>query len=78
MLRLLKIYLHLTVALKGGVVTPKEIVDAYINANRALFDAQKENFIKDLQAAKILGTSPEDFLYERMNRIVSGKEKEAF
>jgi hypothetical protein len=28
-------------SLKGGVVTPEEIVDAYINANRALFAAKK-------------------------------------
>ena len=28
--------------LKGGVTTPEEIFDAYINANEALFDT-KEN-----------------------------------
>ena len=31
------------VALKGGPIEPREIVDAYINANRALFGC-KENF----------------------------------
>jgi hypothetical protein len=35
-----KIYLK-DHTLKGGVVTPEEIVDAYINANRALFNARK-------------------------------------
>ena len=54
-------------SLKGGVVTPEEIVDAYINANRALFDA-KSNFMKDYDAAKVLGISP-SVLDERMNRI---------
>ena len=29
------------VALKGGPIEPTEIVDAYINANRALFDVKK-------------------------------------
>ena len=28
--------------LKGGPVTPEEIFDAYINANRALFGVKKE------------------------------------
>ena len=54
-------------SLKGGVVTPEEIVDAYINANRALFDA-KSNFQKDYDAAKILGISAND-LDERMSRV---------
>ena len=43
-------------SLKGGVVTPEEIVDAYINANRALF-AAKSNFMKDYDAAQVLGIS---------------------
>ena len=42
--------------LKGGVVTPEEIVDAYINANRALFKA-RNNFMKDYDAAQVLGIS---------------------
>ena len=40
--------------LKGGVVTPEEITDAYINANNALFKA-RSNFMKDYDAAQILG-----------------------
>ena len=54
-------------SLKGGVVTPKEIVDAYINANRALFNA-RSNFMKDYDAAEILGISS-DALDENMKRI---------
>jgi hypothetical protein len=42
-----------TVVLRGGVVEPKAVVDAYINANRALFLNQKELY-KDLEAAKVL------------------------
>jgi len=41
--------------LRGGPVTPEEVVDAYINANRALFGVKK-NLYEDLKAAKILGT----------------------
>jgi len=54
-------------SLKGGVVTPEEIVDAYINANRALFNA-KSNFMKDYDAAQVLGISAGD-LDERMSRV---------
>ena len=32
--------------LKGGVTTPEEMVDAYIDANEALFDINRENCIK--------------------------------
>ena len=41
-------------ALKGGPVEPNEIVDAYINANRALF-AVRKNFKSDVDAARVLG-----------------------
>jgi hypothetical protein len=54
-------------SLKGGVVSPEEIVDAYINANRALFNA-KSDFMKDYDAAITLGISPAD-LDERMSRV---------
>ena len=40
--------------LKGGPVTPREIVDAYINANRALYGVNRELY-QDIEAAKILG-----------------------
>ncbi len=40
--------------LKGGPVSPQELVDAYINANRALYESNKVMY-KDIQAAKTLG-----------------------
>jgi len=42
--------------LKGGIVTPEEIVDAYIDANRVLFKARK-NMMEDYDAGEILGLS---------------------
>ena len=41
-------------ALRGGPIEPKDIVDAYINANRALFGVRKD-FKLDLDAARTLG-----------------------
>jgi len=43
-------------ALRGGPIDPSEIVDAYLNANRALFNVRK-NFKLDLDAANTLGIS---------------------
>jgi hypothetical protein len=51
--------------LKGGPISPKEIVDAYINANRATFQTKRELY-KDIQAAKILGMN-EDSISKRMS-----------
>ena len=48
------------VALKGGPIEPREVVDAYINANRALFGVKQE-FKQDIDAARTLGISEEDF-----------------
>ena len=42
--------------LKGGVTTPKQIIDAYINANRALFETQKILY-KDIEDAKTLNAN---------------------
>jgi hypothetical protein len=42
--------------LKGGPVTPEEVVDSYLNANRALFGVKKDLY-KDIKAAETLGTS---------------------
>ena len=47
-------------ALRGGPIEPREVVDAYINANRALFDVRK-NFKKDIDAARVLNISNTDF-----------------
>ena len=41
-------------ALRGGPIEPREIVDSYINANRALFGVRKD-FKLDLDAARTLG-----------------------
>ena len=48
------------VTLKGGPIEPREIVDAYINANRSLFKVKK-NLKLDMDAARILGISEEDY-----------------
>jgi hypothetical protein len=48
------------VALKGGPIEPREIVDAYINANRALFDVKK-TLKGDMDAARLLNISDEGF-----------------
>jgi hypothetical protein len=42
--------------LKGGVVTPEQIVDAYINSNRALYEINRRMYL-DIDAAKVLGMS---------------------
>ena len=47
-------------ALRGGPIEPREIVDAYLNANRALFDVRK-NFKQDIDAARTLNISNADF-----------------
>src|SRR5210317_189246 len=44
-------------ALRGGPIEAREVVDAYINANRALFGVKK-NFQLDLNAAETLNISP--------------------
>jgi hypothetical protein len=46
--------LFTSAALKGGPISPEEIVDAFINANRATFEVNREMY-KDIEAAKILG-----------------------
>ena len=45
----------------------KHLIDAYINANRALFNTQKD-FVQDLNAAKILKGDMKE-----IGRYVSGK-----
>ena len=48
------------VALKGGPIAPEEIVDAYINTNRALFQVKKDLKL-DMDAARTLGISENDY-----------------
>ena len=55
------------VALKGGPIESTEIVDAYINANRALFNVKKE-LKGDMDAARLLNISEEGF-YGSLDRI---------
>jgi hypothetical protein len=55
------------VALKGGPIEPTEIVDAYINANRALFDVKKE-LKGDMDAARLLNISEAGF-YGALDRV---------
>jgi hypothetical protein len=50
--------------LKGGVISPEELVDAYINSNRALYQVNRDMY-QDIEAAKILGMS-EDAIFENM------------
>ena len=47
-------------ALRGGPIEPRDIVDAYINANRSLFEVRKE-FKGDIDAARILNISDDAF-----------------
>ena len=54
--------------LKGGPVTPEEIFDAYINANRALYKVQK-TMSNDIEAAQILGLDEEELYTEVAERI---------
>jgi len=47
-------------ALKGGPIEPREVVDAYLNANRALFN-NKKTLKADMDAARLLNISEEGF-----------------
>ena len=53
--------------LKGGPVTPQEIVDAYINANRALYGVNREIY-EDMRAARVLGMSEDAMSINMENR----------
>ena len=57
--------------LKGGNISPSEIVDAYINANRALYNVNRELY-QDIDAAKTLGMST-DAIAERMDGRGEGR-----
>jgi hypothetical protein len=62
------------VTLKGGPIEPREIVDAYINANRSLFQVKKDLKL-DMDAARTLGISEEK--YEQALDRVSQVEQDA-
>jgi len=59
--------LFTSATLKGGPVTPQEIVDAYINANRALYETNRDLY-QDIEAAKILGMSDTALGQNMVNR----------
>jgi hypothetical protein len=54
--------------LKGGPVTPEEIVDAYLNANRALFKVQK-TMSEDMKGATLLGLTEDQMYNEVLERV---------
>ena len=60
--------LFTSVALKGGVTTPQELVEAYINANRALFKAQKI-MNNNINSAKILDADQTKIIPEVVGRL---------
>ena len=62
------------VTLKGGPIEPREIVDAYINANRSLFGVKKDLKL-DMDAARTLGISDEK--YDQAMDRVSNVEQSA-
>ncbi len=65
--------LFTSATLKGGVVSPENLIDAYINANRSLYQVNRELY-EDIQAAKVLGMS-EDSISEGM---IKRGERKAF
>jgi hypothetical protein len=53
--------------LKGGPITPEEIIDAYINANRALYEVNRRLY-QDIDAAKVLGMGVDSIEENMVNR----------
>jgi hypothetical protein len=60
-------------ALKGGPISPAEVVDYYINANRALFGVKK-NLKGDMDAARLLNISEDSFdsALDRLSNVEVG------
>ena len=54
-------------ALSEGSITPQDLVDAYINANRALFSTQ-QNMSQNIDAARLLNITDTD-LYTSLQRL---------
>ena len=59
--------LFTTATTKGGPITPEEIVDAYLNSNRALYQVNRELY-KDINAAKVLGMNRSKVEESMINR----------
>ena len=55
-------------SLRGGPIEPQEIVQNYINANRALFSVRSD-FQKDLDGAIVLGMNPSNVRNQVTERI---------
>ena len=53
--------------LRGGVVTPEDMVDAYIQANRAMYNTNRELYL-DIKAADTLGMSQSSIADKMDNR----------
>ena len=60
--------LFTTEVLKGGPVSPEAVVDAYINANRALFENTRD-FYRDMEAAQILGMKEDKIAEQAVDRV---------
>jgi len=60
--------LFTSVTLKGGPIEAYEVVDAYINANRALFNARKE-MKADFDAARLLGITDTELATTTKGRL---------
>ena len=58
--------------LKGGRVTPNEIIERYLASNKARFDVQKEMY-KNIDSAGILGTRNIDLRREFKDRQLSDR-----
>jgi hypothetical protein len=59
--------LFTSATLKGGEITPEQIVDAYVNANRALYGVNRNMYL-DMEAAKVLGMSDDSLAQDMTGR----------
>jgi len=55
-------------SLRGAPIDPQEIVQNYINANRALYNT-RQDFQKDIDGARVLGLSETDLFNEVSDRM---------
>jgi hypothetical protein len=60
--------LFTTEVLKGGPVSAEAVVDAYINANRALFQNTRD-FYRDMEAAEVLGMKQDKIAEQAIDRV---------
>jgi len=58
--------------LRGGPIDPNDIITRYYESNKARFNVQKEMF-KNIDAAQILGTNPNDLRREFEDRQLTTK-----